>query len=100
MQHRKDYDGLVGCAEIDGIRESVKQCTSNISDHCGELEWPVTDAYQRPIYVAEKPVGEPRAFGLIPPCGILKIGLGEWPNDEAASHAVQWLLSNFWRRRC
>src|SRR5687768_2713389 len=99
MQHGKYDDALIGCPEIDRVRESVKQCSSDIAGHCGELEWPLADAYKRAIDVSEKPVGEPRALGLVPPRSILEIGLGEWPNDEAAGHAVQRLPSNFLRRR-
>ena len=99
MQHGKYDDALSGCPEINRVRESVKQCSSDIGGHCGELEWPLTDTYKRPIDVTEKPVGESGALHLVPPRGILEIGLGEWPNDETAGHAVQWPLSNFLRRR-
>ena len=57
------------------------------------------DARERAIDIAEESIGETGSFVLVPPRGILEIGLGEWPNDEPAGHSVQWLLSNFFRRR-
>jgi hypothetical protein len=61
----------------------------------GELEWPLADARERSVHIAEEPVGEPRSLVLVPPRGILEIGLSEWPNDEPAAHSIQWLLLNF-----
>ncbi len=67
--------------------------------HRGELEWSFADARECALNIAEESSGETCSFVLIPPRGILEIGLGEWPNDEPAGHSVQWLLSNFFRRR-
>ncbi len=40
-------------------------------------------ARERSIDVAEEPFRETGSFVVVPPRGILEIGLGEWPNDEA-----------------
>ena len=77
----------------------MQKRSANITTHCGELEWPLANARERSIDIAEEPFGETGSFVLVPPRGILEIGLGEWPNDEPAGHSVQWLLSNFFRRR-
>ena len=77
----------------------MQQRSANIAGHRGELEWPLADARERPIDITEKSIGEPGSLVLVPPRGILEIGLSEWPNDEPAGHSVQWRLSNFLRRR-
>jgi len=64
-----------------------------------ELEWPLGDAREGSVDIAEEPLGEPGLLVLLPPRGILEIGLSEWPHDEPAAHLIQWLLSNFLRRR-
>ena len=81
MQHGKYDDALIGCPEIGRVRESVKQCSSDIAGHCGELEWPLTDAYKRPIDITKKPIGEPGLLLVVPTRGVFEIGLGERPND-------------------
>jgi hypothetical protein len=63
------------------------------------LEWPLTDALERPIDIAEKARCKPGSLVLVPPRGILKIGLGTRPNDEPTRNSVQWRLSNRLRRR-
>ena len=56
------------------------------------------DARKRPINIAEKARCKPGSLVLVPPRGILEIGLGKWPNDEPACQgrlvaAVQLLTS-------
>ena len=64
-----------------------------------ELRWSFADAFERPIDISEEPLAETGSLVLVPPGGILQIGLGEWPNDEPAAHSIQWVLSNFLRSR-
>ena len=99
MQYREDDDDLVQHSEINSERERVQQRSTNVAGHRGELEWSFADARERAIDIAEESFGEIGSFVLVLPRGILEIGLGEWPNDEPAGHSVQWLLSNFFRRR-
>ena len=63
------------------------------------MEWPLADARERSIDIAEEPFGETGSFVLVPPRAIVEIGLGEWPNDDLRAISVQWRLSNFLRRR-
>jgi hypothetical protein len=68
-------------------------------DTTGNWSGRFADARERAIDIAEESFGEICSLVLVPPRGILEIGLGEWPNDEPAGHSGQWLLSNFFRRR-
>ena len=43
---------------------------------------------ERDIDILDESLGEPGSLVVVPPCGILEIGLGEWPNDEPAGHAI------------
>jgi hypothetical protein len=63
------------------------------------LEWRLTDARERSVDIDEEALDESGTLVLVPPRGILEIGLSEWPNDEPAAHSIQWLLSNFLRSR-
>jgi hypothetical protein len=65
----------------------VQQRSAHIADHRGKLEWPLADAREGAIDVAEESLCETGSFVLVPPRGILEIGLGEWPNDEPAGHS-------------
>ena len=65
----------------------------------GELEWSFAEAGDRPIDIAEEPFRQPGLSSSLPPRGILEIGLGEWPNDEPAGHAIRWLVSSLLRSR-
>lgn len=58
----------------------------DITANFGELEWPLANARERSIDIAEESFGETGSFVLVPPRGVLEIGLGEWPNDEPARH--------------
>jgi hypothetical protein len=64
----------------------MQQRSVDITAHCGELEWPLADARERSIDIAEESFGETGLFVLVPPRGVVEIGLGEWPNDEPARH--------------
>jgi hypothetical protein len=99
VQHREHGDDLVRGPKVDGVRESVQQRSVDITAHCGELEWALANARERSIDIAEESFGEAGSFVLVPLRSIREIGLGKWPNDEPAGHSVQWLLSNFFRRR-
>jgi hypothetical protein len=99
MQHRKHENRLIRYPKVNGVGEGVQQCSANFARHGGELEWPLADARERSVNIAEEPLGEPGSLVLVPPRGILEIGLSEWPNDEPAAHSIQWLLSNFLRSR-
>ena len=99
MQHREDDSRLIRYPKVNGVREGVQQCSANFARHGGELEWPLADARERSVDIAEEALGEPGSLVLVPPRGILEIGLSEWPNDEPAAHSIQWLLSNFLRSR-
>jgi hypothetical protein len=99
VQYREDDDDLVQHSEIDSERKRVQQRSTNVAGHRGELEWSFADVRERTIDIAEESFGETCSLVLVPPRGILEIGLGEWPNDEPAGHSVQWLPSNFFRRR-
>jgi hypothetical protein len=44
------------------------------------------DARERAIDIVDESFGETCSFVLVPPRGILEIGLGEWPNDEPTHH--------------
>lgn len=99
MQHREHDNPLIRCPEVNGVGEGVQQCSPNLARHGGELEWPLADAREGSVDIAEKPLGEPGLFALVPPRGILEIGFSEWPNDEPAAHSIQWVLSNLLRRR-
>ena len=65
----------------------MQQRPTNVTGHLGELEWSFADARERAIDIAEEPCGETGLFVLVPPPGILEIGLNEWPNDELAGHS-------------
>ena len=99
MQHREDDSRLIRYPKVDSVREGVQQCSANLARHGGELKWPLADTRERSVDIAEEPLGEPGSLVLVPPRGILEIGLSEWPNDEPAAHSIQWLLSNFLRSR-
>jgi hypothetical protein len=99
MQHREHDNGLIRYPKVNGVGKCVQQCSANCARHGGELEWPLADARERSVDVAKEPLGEPGSLVLVPPCGILEIGLSEWPNDEPAAHSIQWPLSNFLRSR-
>jgi hypothetical protein len=66
----------------------VQERSADVSAHCRELEWPLANARERSIDIAEESFGETSSFVLVPPRGILEIGLGERPNDEPAHHAM------------
>jgi hypothetical protein len=85
--------------KVNGVGEGVQQRSANFTRYGGELEWPLADAREGSVDIAEEPLGEPGSFVLVPPRGILEIGLSEWPNGESAAHSIQWLLPNFLRRR-
>jgi hypothetical protein len=78
VQHREHDDHLVRCPKVNCGRESVQKRSANIAGHCGELEWPLADARERPIDVAEESIGEAGTLIVVPPRGILEISLGEW----------------------
>ena len=99
MQHREDDNRLIRCPKVNGVGKGVQQCSANFARHGGELEWPLADARERSIDIAQEPFVEPGSLVLVPPRGIFEIGLSEWPNDEPAAHSIQWLLSNFLRSR-
>jgi hypothetical protein len=99
VQHGKYDDHLVRRSKINSIRGRVQQRSTDVAGNRGELEWPFPNARERSIDIVEESFGETGSFVLVPPRGILEIGLGEWPNDEAAGHSVQWRLSKFLRRR-
>jgi hypothetical protein len=67
----------------------VQERSSDIAGHCGELERTLADAFQGPIDITEEPSGKPWALLLVPPRGVLEIGLGERPNDDPAGHSIQ-----------
>ena len=77
----------------------MQQRSSDITAHRGELEWPLSNAVERSIDLAEESFGETGSFVLVPSRGFVEIGLSERPNDEPASHYVQWRLSSFSRSR-
>jgi len=89
VQHGKYDDHLVRRSKINSIRERVQQRSTDVAGNRGELEWPFPNARERSVDIADEPLGEPGSIVLVPPCGILEIGLGEWPNDEPAGHSVQ-----------
>jgi len=91
MQHREDDSRLIGYPKVKGVGKSVQQCSANFARHGGELEWPLADARERSVDIAEEALGEPSSLVLVPPRGILEVGLSEWPNDEPAAHSIQWL---------
>jgi hypothetical protein len=66
----------------------VEQRSADIAAHCRELEWPLANAREGLIDIAEESLGETGSLFSVPVRGILKIGLGEWPNDEPAGHSV------------
>jgi hypothetical protein len=66
----------------------VQQRSANFARHGGKLEWSLADARERSVDIAEEPLGEPGSLVLVPPPGILEIGLSEWPNDEPAAHSI------------
>jgi hypothetical protein len=99
VQYSEHGDDSVRRPKVNGVRESVQQRSANITAHCGELEWPLANARERSIDIAEESSGETGSFVLVPTRGILEIGLGERPNDEPAGHSIQLRLSNFLRRR-
>ena len=86
MQHGEYGDRLGRRPKIDGVRKRVKQRSPNIPSHSRELEWPLADATKRTIDIAEKPARETGLLFLVPSRGIVEVGLGERPNDEAAGH--------------
>jgi hypothetical protein len=85
--------------KVNGVGDGVQQCSANFARHSGEPEWPLADARERSVDIAEETLGEPGSLVLVPPRGILEIGLSKGPNDEPAAHLVQWLLLNFLRSR-
>jgi hypothetical protein len=82
VQHREHGDDSVRRPKVDGVRESVKQRSADVAAHCGELEWQLANARERSTDIAQESLGETGSFVLVPPRGIVEIGLGEWPNDE------------------
>jgi hypothetical protein len=99
MQHREHDNRLIRSPKVNSIGEGVQECSANFVRHVGELEWPLADARERSVDIAEEPLGEPGSLVLVPSRGIFEIGLSEWPNDEPAAYSIQWLLSNFLRSR-
>ena len=89
MQDGEHDDVLLRCSKVDGKRECVQQRSAHVADHRGKLEWSLSDTRQRVIDIAEESLGETGSFVLVPPRGIVEIGLGEWPNDEPAGHSNQ-----------
>src|SRR5918994_3252996 len=87
MQHREDDSRLIRYPKVNGVREGVQQCPANFARYGGELEWPLADARERSVDIAEEALGEPGSLVLVPPRGILEIGLGERPNDEPTGHS-------------
>jgi len=88
MQHREHDNRLIRCPKVNGVGEGVQQRSANFARHGGKLEWSLADARERSVDIAEEPLGEPGSLVLVPPRGILEIGLSEWPNDEPAAHSI------------
>lgn len=91
MQHGQGDDHIIGRAKVDGVRKRVQERPPDAAPHDRKLEWPLTNACERPTDFAEE--FRPK-FGLlvvVPSCGIREIGLGEWSNDEPARHAGSML---------
>jgi hypothetical protein len=99
MQYSEHKDGFLGQVKVDSVRKGMQQRSPHVAGHGGKLSWACADAHDCSIDIAEEPCREPGALLLVPPRGILEIGLGEWPNDEPAGHAIQWLVSSFLRSR-
>ncbi len=74
MQHRKDDNRLIRYRKVNGVGEGVQQCSANFPRHGGELEWPLADARERSVDIAEEPLGEPGSLVIVPPRGIPEIG--------------------------
>ena len=87
MQHCEDDSRLIRYPKVNSVREGMQQCSANLARHGGELKWPLPDTRERSVDVAEEAPGEPGSLVLVPPRGILEIGLGERPNDEPAGHS-------------
>lgn len=97
MQHREHDDRLIRCPKVNGIGERVQQRSANFAGHYEELKWPLADARERPIDIAEKPLGEYRSLLVVPRRGSRSASAsGRTMNRRAIS--VQW-LSSFLRRR-
>lgn len=56
MEHRKYEDEFVRRPKVDCVGKSVQQRTANIVAHGRELEWSLSDASERTIDIAEKPL--------------------------------------------
>jgi hypothetical protein len=99
VQYREDDDDLVQHSEINSERERCSSARRTSPDTAGN--WSGRSPMRANVRLTSprNRSGEIGSFVLVPPRGILEIGLGEWPNDEPAGHSVQWLLSNFFRRR-
>jgi hypothetical protein len=67
----------------------VQQRAAYIPGDQRELKWALGDPRERSIDITEESRRKPGALRLVPARGILEIGLGEWPNDEPAAHAIQ-----------
>ena len=87
MQHRENDGRLIRYPKVNSVRRGVQQCSANFARHGGELKWPPADTRERSVDIAEEALGEPGSLVLVPPRGILEIGLGERPNDEPAGHS-------------
>ena len=100
MQNGKYNHVVIVRSEVNGVRKGVQQRSSDITAHRGELEWSLSNAVERSIGLGEEFLGETGSFVLVPSRGIVEIGLGEWPNDEPASHcgsvmAIELLAESF-----
>jgi hypothetical protein len=87
MEHCEDDSRPIRYLKINGVGEGVQQCSANFARHGGELVWLLAYARKRSVDIAEEAFGEPGPLIVVPPRGILEIGLGERPNDEPADHS-------------
>jgi hypothetical protein len=86
MQYGKYNHVIIARSKVNGVRKGVQQRSSDITAYRGELEWPLSNAVEGSIDLREESLRETGSFVLVPPRGIVEIGLREWPNDEPASH--------------
>ncbi|HEY0874389.1 MAG TPA: hypothetical protein VGD94_13035 [Vicinamibacterales bacterium] len=54
-----------------------------------ELERAFADSCEGSFDVTEELIRESGSLVLVPPGGILEVGLGERPNDDRAAHGIQ-----------
>lgn len=99
MQDSQHNHCLIRAPKVDRVRERVEQGAADVMGDQRESEWALGDSRERSIDVAEEPRCKAGALRLVPARGIVEVGLGKRPNDEPAGHSVQWLVSNFLRRR-